>query len=301
MARWRSRPTNASTASGSWAGTTTGAARRAAVERRVLAQDGGLEVAQPLADVDAQLVVEPAAQVVQQAERVGLPAGPVERDHELAVDALVVPVVGGELLQVPDDLLMLTQREQGLDQGELGPQPQPVQAGRLLVQERQLGHVGQRAAAPQRQRVAQVGRGGGRVGGPGAGVDVVLGQLDVGRPAVEVEHVPGRAGDDGRPAAQHLAQVGDVALQGVRDAGRRGSVPHHLDEPVDAHHVAAVQRQHRQHRPAPQSPHRTRARPVDHVDRAEQPHPHAAIDVRTRPTVHSGPRGFAHNFCQPNG
>jgi hypothetical protein len=256
-----------------------GGTRRAG-QGRVLAQDRGLQVAQRLARVDAEVVGEGLAQPVVRGQRVGLPAGPVQREHELPVDLLVERLLPGQPLQVRYQLGVLAERELGVDQRPLGVQPHLVQPARLLVRQGDAGQVGQRAAAPQRERGAQVPDPLGRVGRAPALPDQSLGDLHVRALGTEVEDVAGRPGPDRVPAAQHAAQVGHVALQRVGD--HRGGVraPHRVDELVGGDDLARVQREDREHGLAAQPAYRVRHPVLHHVHRPEQPHPHLARSRR---------------------
>src|SRR5439155_8765547 len=55
---------------------------RAQLERRLLAQHCSLELTQRLARLDPQLVDEELARATEELERVGLPPGPVKREHQ---------------------------------------------------------------------------------------------------------------------------------------------------------------------------------------------------------------------------
>ena len=62
-------------------------------ERFVLREDGPLEPAQLLAGLEPELARRAAAAVLVDGERVGLPAAAVEREHELAAQALAQRVL----------------------------------------------------------------------------------------------------------------------------------------------------------------------------------------------------------------
>jgi hypothetical protein len=71
-----------------------------------------------------------------------------------------------------------------------------------------------------------------------------------------------------------MAQVRDVALQGIERRRGRLITPYHVGEPVVADDVTALQGEYGQHRLATQPAHRPE-RPVDHhVNRPEKPYPH---------------------------
>ena len=212
-------------------------------------------------------------QVLVHAERVGLAPTAVQREHQLGVQLLVERMIPGERLQVRQELSVLAEREPGLDERPGGPQPQLLQAPRLFLQPGQASDVGQRPPPPQRQRVAQL-----LFAGVASGLDALpdkpFSGRDIGVHPARIEQVPRRARHDRVAAAQHLTQVRDVALQGVDRRRGRLVTPDHVGEPVAADDVAALQREHGQHRLAAQPAHRPR-HPVDHdVNRPEKPYPH---------------------------
>jgi hypothetical protein len=121
-----------------------------------LPQDRRLQLTQWRPGLDRELIGEGDAQVPVHAERVGLAPTAVEREHQLGVQLLVERMIPGQGLQVWQELSMLAEREPGLDERPAGPQPQLLQALRLLPQPGQAIDVGQRAPPPQRQRLAQL-------------------------------------------------------------------------------------------------------------------------------------------------
>src|SRR6185312_4571802 len=67
------------------------------VERRVVGQDGPVQVLQRFPGVDAELTGEQVTGPPVGGQRFGLPAAPVQRQHELAVQPLPQRMVGGQL------------------------------------------------------------------------------------------------------------------------------------------------------------------------------------------------------------
>jgi len=180
--------------------------RGAGVQGRVLPQDGGLELAQRRAGRQPELVGQGGAQPLVDGQRVGLPPAAVQRRHQLGVDLLVERVVGGHLLELGYQLPVLPGVQPGLGQRVPDLLAEQVQPFRLLFQPGQPGQVGQWAAAPQSERLAQVGDCAARVGGLCAPAQQPLGLLHVGAVLADVEQVTGRPGDDGG-LADHGAQV----------------------------------------------------------------------------------------------
>ena len=131
-------------------------------QRLVLAQDRGLELAELGAGVDAELLDERLARGAVGGERVGLAARAVEREHELRARALAQRLGGDQRLELGDELGVAPEREIRLDpllerDGAQLLEPRDLGLGERLVEE-----VGERRAAPERERLAQraLGRGG---------------------------------------------------------------------------------------------------------------------------------------------
>ena len=94
---------------------------------------------QRLAGVDAELAGEQFADPPVGGERVGLPAAPVQRQHELAVQPLPQRVPGHQLLQLGDERVVPAERQVGVDAGLQRGQPQFLQAGGLRPGEGVVG------------------------------------------------------------------------------------------------------------------------------------------------------------------
>ena len=158
--------------------------------------------------VDAELVGQPPADVLVRGERVGLPAGRVERADLLAADALAQRVIPGQGLQLGQHLGVAAELQRGVDAVLGGGEPalgQPVGRG---VRPGLAGGVGQRRAAPERERLGQQPAGAGGVAvqraAAGLGQPLELGRVD--QPRVDGQPVAGRARTrPARPAAPGAA------------------------------------------------------------------------------------------------
>jgi hypothetical protein len=190
-----------------------------------------------VAGLDAELVDERGAGVPVALERFGLAARAVQREHQLRAEPLVQRVVGDETLQLADELGVAAEGEVGVDAGLERREPQLVQARDLGLQ-RLLGRqVGERRAAPQRERGAQE-RGGvldaaGRRGRAGVG-DALLEALEVELARGDAQEVAGaaRLEDAARGGLEQLAQRDDVHLQRLERTVGRGLAPQRVDQPV---------------------------------------------------------------------
>ena len=118
------------------------------VQRRVLGEHRGVQPPHRLARVDAELTGQQVADPSVGGQRVGLQAGPVQRQHELAVQPLPQRMLRGQLLQLGGQRVVPAQRQVRVDPGLGRGQPQLLQPGRLRPGERVVGQVGQHSAAP---------------------------------------------------------------------------------------------------------------------------------------------------------
>ena len=145
-----------------------GASRRS--ERGILAEDRPLELAQRGAGLDAELLDEGRTSLAVGVERLCLPARPVERDQSLFAEALAVGLLGDQLLEVREQLDVLSEGELGVDQQLVRLQPQLVEPRSFGGSHRFLAEVGERSPLPERERAAgvvgRVGRATAVRGGP---------------------------------------------------------------------------------------------------------------------------------------
>ena len=152
-----------------WDGRSTGRSRlptaralrrecRRLLEFGILAEHRLLHPAQLWPWLDSQLTGQQAPRPAERAQRLALPPGPVEGQHELTVERLVIPMAGDQGLQFRDQVLSPAELEVGLDAPFHGEQVLVVEPCRGAAGERRIGDVGQRLAAPQGKR--------GRAGGP---------------------------------------------------------------------------------------------------------------------------------------
>ena len=125
----------------------------------ILPQHVGLQPAKRRRRLQPQLLVQALAEVAVDLQRVGVPAAPIQRGHQLHVRPLAQRVRAHQRLQAHDRLFRKAQRQRGVDPvlGRRDPQllePVHLCSGELLV-----GELRVRRATPQRQgRVQQRGR-----------------------------------------------------------------------------------------------------------------------------------------------
>jgi hypothetical protein len=137
-----------------WGRSGTRLAARVQLEGRVLLQHLPLELAQGRGRLDPELFVERPPEGLVARERLGLPTRTVEREHVLGAEALAERMLGDQRLQLSDDVAVMPERELGLD-----PQFDRSKSNLLepcaLVPAEGLGELGERGAAPERERVVQ--------------------------------------------------------------------------------------------------------------------------------------------------
>ena len=119
-----------------------------AIEAIGLREDRTVQFAQLAPRFDAQLVHERLAGAHVGLECVGLPASAIERQHQLAVQALAQRMLGDQALQLGDQLGVPTRCQVGLDARLHGRQALLLQPRDLGLRERLDGKVGQRRTPP---------------------------------------------------------------------------------------------------------------------------------------------------------
>ena len=137
--------------------------RRRPFERGILAQDAGVQFAQLRAGLDPKLVDQGVTQLAVGAQRVGLSAGPVQRQHPLGPEPLAERMGRGQALELRDELTVPAAGQQRLAARFERGQPLLVQPACLRPQRRRGVQVGQRGPAPQAQGLIQRLRCGGGV------------------------------------------------------------------------------------------------------------------------------------------
>ena len=230
--------------------------RYAEVQRRVLRQDRAFHPGDVVARLDAQLVHQHRAQVLEHPQGLGLAAGPVQREHALRPQPLAHRVGARQRLELSREGLVPSRRQAGIDPGLDRGEQQLLQPARLGTGERLVAHLAVGGATPELLRLDQ--QTGGLARPPPGQLLPALGHQvlesgDVGHLGRHVERVPRGAGHDegvGRTClAQSLAQPGDGGAQ--RDLGAVAVVvvPQRVDQPVDGHDELAVDEQACDERP----------------------------------------------------
>ena len=108
--------------------------------------------------VEAELAIERLARIAVGLERLGLAAGPVERQHQLRPQSFAGWMVRDQPLQLRDQRLVAAEGEVGLDPILDRDQPRLLEPGDLVLGERLIGEVGERRPAPERERLIEARR-----------------------------------------------------------------------------------------------------------------------------------------------
>jgi hypothetical protein len=160
---------------------------------------------------------------------------------------------------------VLPRGQVGLDPLLQGREAQVLQARHVRVRERLVGQIGQRWAAPEPERLAQLRGGGSGVGVGGLGDErLEAGEVELGW--LDPEQIAGRARQE-PSVAELVAQPRDVDLHALGHRRRRRAAPH-LDEELRREDVVGVQQQHREQRSLLAPAERERAVAIDDLQRA---------------------------------
>ncbi len=219
-------------------------------EGGILGEDRALELAQPLAGLDAELLHERRSRVLVGLQRVRLALAAVEGEHQLGAQALAKGVLGDQRLELSHDLEMAAELELCLDQPLDRRHAQVLEAIDLGPGEGLVCEPGKRLAAPECERLFErLGRGGGIARGElrtplteqpleAASVDSL--RVDPQLVAVLARHeqlrVPALARE--RPA-----QAMDVHLDRFRCGRGRALAPELVDQAVGAERLVRVHEQ----------------------------------------------------------
>ena len=218
------------------------------VQARILTQDAQLELPERRPGVDAELLDERPASALEPLQRVGLPAAAVQREHQLAAQALAKRVLRDERLELRHQLVVAAERQLSVDAILDRRETELLEPGDLALRECLASQLGQRLPAPERKRLAQAGRPLARIVALSRLRDQRLEPGDVDLAGRDPQEIAGRARPDPIGADQ-LAQGGDVPVQrGLRGSGRL-LAPQRLDQLSAGHHLLAMQQQHREQRP----------------------------------------------------
>ncbi len=236
--------------------TQRGADRLVQEQPRVLGEDPLLELPQRRPRVEAELLHQRPPVLLERPKRVGLPARPVEGEHEQGPDPLAQRVLARQGLDLGDEVSRPPAAQLGVEQLLVRSEPELTEPLRLrlrplLVRKLRIGvpaplAEGQPQHRGSSDRIA-VGREPPRLTDhrlePGY-VEGVIGQL---------QSVARRLGHHADPVGtvDHAPDPGDIAAQGGARGRRRLAVEHDVGKPVGGHDGVAVDEEHCEEAPLP--------------------------------------------------
>ena len=115
-----------------------------------------MEVLEPGAGLDAELLDERRASGAVRSERIGLPPRPVEREHQLPVEPLPERLLIDQRLELRDEVAMASEEEIGVDALFERSLAQLLEPADLGLGERLVGEIGERRPAPQAERFPKI-------------------------------------------------------------------------------------------------------------------------------------------------
>ena len=121
----------------------------------ILREDALLELPERSPRLDAERVDQLPSCLLVRRQRVGLPSGAVEGDHQLSRERLAVGMLCRQLLQLGDELAVASEHQVGLDPIPDRREPELVQTVGLAPRPLLVGEVGEGAAPPQRECLAE--------------------------------------------------------------------------------------------------------------------------------------------------
>ena len=189
-----------------------------------------LQRAQLFARLEPEVVHQYPARVLVDSQRVRLPAGTVERAHQLTPESLPQGVLLDELLELSHQILARTKREIRIDPLFERRESRLLQAPDLVAQERLEGEILERRSAPERQRCTQLLGPFARLCAARLGRQA-LEARQIEQLGVDAEDVAGRLRDD-ELGPDRFPQPRDVVLERRRRRLRRLRTPDLVDQPV---------------------------------------------------------------------
>ena len=216
------------------------------VEPRILGQHRALELLELAAGLEPEVLHQRAPGVAERVERLGLAAGPIQREHELRVQPLAVRVLGDQRLQLAGHRDVLAQLELEGDALLEGRHLQLGEPGRFGRGEAAQRHVLERPAAEEGERLAPEPGGGLRIAVAAGRAGALAQRLEARQVellGLDVDRVAGRARDDRLLGPERAAQLREMHLHGLGGGGRRIVAPQLVDEPGGGHRVVPVGQQ----------------------------------------------------------
>jgi len=222
--------------------------RRGGREARLLPEDRPLQLLQGRAGVEAELLGQNKTGVPVDLERLRLAAAAVEREQPLLEEPLAVRMLGRERFELGDDGVVSAAGEVRVVTELERSQAQLLEPLGLGGAARLLGQVGERRAAPDRERFPQVVRcvvGAARFESRSPALECALEPVEVELVLTDDHAVPAPGGLDPL-TAERAAQPVHVDLQRLDGGRRRCLSPEPVDELLGRHHAPAIREQQRE-------------------------------------------------------
>ncbi len=190
------------------------------VQRRVLHEDRAFDPLELYPRLEPELVHQTPSRLAIHLEPFRLPAGPIQREHELLAEALAKRMLDRKRLQLGDQRQLTAERELGIDPFLYRRQPQLLQPFHVDPRERLELDVRQRPAAPDRFGGTERLSGARSITGGERLVplhDKPLEPLEVELPRLDPQEVAGSARHQSwrihRNRPEHLPQPGNVVAE----------------------------------------------------------------------------------------
>ena len=195
--------------------------------------------------LDPELLDERLPAVAVARKRVGLSTVAVEGEHQLPQHLLVERLGRDPALQIGDQLVVASESKGHVDTLRPSGAPLVVQLRRRRASVPLQRDVGKRITSPEAERLVEGLQRLFELGGDrGARCAKELGEACGVRIAgVALDDVPGRAGDDYRRIAKHAPEPRHVLVHHVPGARGRLLTPDGVDERVDRHDLAELEKQ----------------------------------------------------------
>ena len=240
---------------------------RSGREHRFLPEDRFRTAAVARAGIDSELVGERLAGSVIHVERLRLPAGAVEREHQLAAKPLSERKLLDERFQLGDEARALTELEICVDPLLDRVQAQLLEPADLVLRERLEREIGERRAPPQASACRSI------AARSAASADRAAATRRSNRPRSRLsasicEHVARRSRHE-HVGPEQLAELRDEILERRRRGLRRLLTPELVDEAVGCHDLARPHEQEPEQRTLLLAAQRERRRPADDFERPE--------------------------------
>jgi len=199
-----------------------------------------------------------------------LPAGAVEREHELPAEPLAEWMLADQGLELRNKVRVAPESQVGVD-AALERLEAKLGEVRRCCAYRFAGQVGERISSPQRERLVEQLSGLVRLADARL-FDESPETVEIELTSLDAEEIAGRPSDEA--VAELAPQAEDVVLQRAEGRGRRIVAPDQVDELLRCDDSVHVEQQRCDDRAALQAAERHDALAVEDLDRPQNPELH---------------------------